>query len=286
MFLAACSPQSTTIPTGTPTMLAATPASPVPSIQSTSLAPTASPTVLIQPTPTQPPPPLVNLFNRYLGKDTHRQPELVTTPPGTIIPISSADGYDHSYIAIFLGGKQVNGEEIKGQPIMLTHLILLFNAAYQDVQASVAVLSSYRSYEDQQYLQQTGGEENGDNYLAQPGRSEHQLGTAVDLAWNAERLNFYLMDVYPKARDFYNWLKENAHLYGFVFSYPYKSNADQSTTNLLVPYVTEYKAEPWHLRYVGLDLAAKIYAARDDQGRSYLDPLSPLIPQQFFLPAP
>ncbi len=103
---------------------------------------------------------------------------------------------------------------------MLGHLIQLFNAAYQNVQASVAVLSSYRSYEDQEYLRQMGGEENDDNFLASPGRSEHQLGTAVDLAWNAERLNFYLMNVYPKAREFYNWLKENAHRLRFHLQLP------------------------------------------------------------------
>ena len=55
-------------------------------------------------------------------------------------------------------------------------------------------------------------------------------------------------------------------------------------TNLLAPYVTEYKAEPWHIRYVGPDLAQQIYAAHDPDGRNYLDPLSPLVPQQFLLP--
>jgi hypothetical protein len=263
-----------------------TPTPQISSIQPASPAPTTSPTPQILPSATPVPPPLINLYNRYLGKDLQRQPELVLTPPGSIIPIRDADGYEHSYIAIFLGGKQVNGEEIRGEPVMLGHLIQLFNAAYQNVQASVAVLSSYRSYEDQEYLRQMGGEENDDNFLALPGRSEHQLGTAVDLAWNAERLNFYLMNVYPKAREFYNWLKENAHLYGFIFSYPFKSTPDQSKTNLLEPYITEYKAEPWHLRYVGPELAEKIYAARDEQGRDYLDPLSNLIPQQFMQPAP
>ncbi len=178
----------------------------------------------------------------------------------------------------------MNGDEIRGDPQTLAHLIQLFNAAYKEVQASVAVLSSYRSFEDQEYLRQTGGEENDDNFLAPPGRSEHQLGTAVDLAWNAERLNFYLMNVYPKAREFYNWLKENAHKYGFIFSYPYKSTPDQSQTNVLEPFITEYKAEPWHLRYVGLDLAKKIFSARDAQGRGYLDPNSDLIPQLFLQP--
>ena len=286
VLLAACSPQSAPTPTGAETPFSATPTYPIPAVQPTLSPPTTSPTPQTIPSATPVPPPLINLYNRYLGKDTQRQSELILTPPGSIIPISDADNYNRSYIAILLDGKQVNGEEIRGEPVMLVHLIQLFDAAYQNIQASVAVLSSYRSYEDQEYLRQMGGAENDDNFLASPGRSEHQLGTAVDLAWNAERLNFYLMNVYPKAREFYNWLKENAHLHGFIFSYPFKSTPDQSTTNLLEPYITEYKAEPWHLRYVGLDLAAKIYAARDEQGRGYLDPLSNLIPQQFMQPAP
>lgn len=286
LLLTACGSLSSPAPLSSPLTPSAAPTIQASPAQTDSPTPAASPTPQSTLEPTPAPPPLVNLYNRYLGKDTQRQPELVITPPGTIVPISGVDGYSHSYVEIFLGGKQVNGEDIRGEQVMLVHLIQLFNAAYQDVQASVAVLSSYRSFEDQQYLQQTGGEENDDNYLAPPGRSEHQLGTAVDLAWNAERLNFYLMNVYPQARVFYNWLKENAHLYGFIFSYPFKSTPDQSTTNILVPYVTEYKAEPWHLRYVGLELAKKIFSARDDQGRDYLDPQSTLIPQQFMLPAP
>ena len=88
----------------------------------------------------------------------------------------------------------------------------------------------------------------------------------------------------PRARAFYNWLKASAQNYGFIFSYPYKSNADQSKNNLLEPYVTEYKAEPWHIRYVGVEMAQKIWSAQDSAGRNYLDPLSQLIPQQFLLP--
>ncbi len=166
---------------------------------------------------------------------------------------------------------------------MLEHLIRLYNDAFKAGHTVQTVLSSYRTYEEQVYLKQQEPAEN-DKFLAAPGRSEHHLGTAVDLAWQTERLNFNVMNVYPQARLFYNFLKDNAQHYGFIFSYPFKSTPNQSKTNLLEPYVTEYKAEPWHIRYVGIELAEKITAVRDDQGRNYLDPLSDLIPQQFLLP--
>jgi zinc D-Ala-D-Ala carboxypeptidase len=285
LLLAACSPLPAANPTplATATFASATttpPAAPSPSPSPrTSLSAAASP----RPSPTAAP--LVTLYNRYLGKDIQRQPELIKTPPVALISMQTANGYAKSYFQIFLNGKQVNGDDIRGDPTALAHLIVLYKDAFAAGFTSQAILSSYRSYDEQVYLQQTGGAES-DKFLAEPGRSEHHLGTAVDLAWNAERLNFAVMNAYPQARAFYNWLKANAQRYGFIFSYPFKSNADQSKTNLLEPYVTEYKAEPWHLRYVGPDLAQQIYAALDPEGRNYLDPLSPLVPQQFLLPSP
>lgn len=283
LLLAACSSAPAAAPLS-PAAASATPAVvPVtPSPQAAAL-PSPTPTPTLAPAPTLTPTPAISVYNRYLGKDEKRQPDLIKTPLGSIIAVSSAAGYAKSALAAAWEGKQVNGDPIRGDPIMLEHLIQLFNDASQAGHRSATVLSSYRSYEEQVYLKQQDTAEN-EKYLAAPGRSEHQLGTAVDLAWQTERLNFNVMNVYPPARAFYNYLKENAQRYGFIFSYPFKSNANQSKTNILEPYVTEYKAEPWHLRYVGIELAEKIFAARDEQGRNYLDPLSPLLPQQFLLP--
>jgi zinc D-Ala-D-Ala carboxypeptidase len=284
LLLAACSPSPAAI--ASPPIVATLSSAPTapPAAPSPSPSPRPSPSPTASPQPSTTAAPLVTLYNRYLGKDTQRQPELIKTPPISLIPMHTANGYANSYFQIFLNGKQVNGDDIRGDPTALAQLIILFKDAFAAGFTSQAILSSYRSYDEQVYLQQTGGAES-DKFLAEPGRSEHHLGTAVDLAWNAERLNFAVMNAYPQARAFYNWLKANAQRYGFIFSYPFKSNADQSKTNLLEPYVTEYKAEPWHLRYVGPDLAQQIYAALDPDGRNYLDPLSPLVPQQFLLPS-
>ncbi len=279
LVLAACTTPAVSTP-----VVPATLVTPPPAAEATvTLMPSAS----ISPTPQPSATPRLTLpvtvYNRYVGKDPTRQPDLIKTPPANLIPVRSAEGYAHSYIAIFLNGKMVNGEDIRGDPQMLAALLQLFNAAYKAQHTAQTVLSSYRSYDEQIYLRTQKSEEN-DNFLAPPGRSEHHLGTAVDLAWQTERLNFYLMNIYPRARSFYNWLKENAQHYGFIFSYPYKATPDQTKDNLLEPYITEYKAEPWHIRYVGRELAEKIYNVRDPQGRNYLDPQSNLVPQQFLLP--
>ena len=282
-LLAGCSGAQPASPTPGPTVPLPAPVVPVLPQRSPPPAPTDLPTLTPLPSTTATPTVPVTLYNRYMGKDATRQPELLKTPISTIVPIHSVSGYTHSYIAIFLEGKQVNGVDIQGDAQALEHLLQLFNAAYQAQHTTETVLSSYRSYTEQLYLGQQDAEENG-AAVAEPGRSEHHLGTAVDLAWQTDRLNFYIMNLDPRARAFYNWLKASAQNYGFIFSYPYKSNADSSKNNLLAPYVTEYKAEPWHIRYVGVDLAQKIWSTQDAQGRNYLDPLSLLIPQQFLLP--
>ena len=282
-LLAACAPQPSSVPPMLPSQAPAASATFARPTLPATPNPTPTPTPAPIPTSTPTPTPSVTLYNRYIGKNTDRQPDLIKTPLGPIIPISSAAGYTESYFANNLAGNQVNGDPIRGDPIMLRQLILLFDDASTAGYTSETILSSYRSYEEQIYLKQQDSAEN-DKFLAAPGRSEHHLGTAVDLAWQTERLTFNVMNVYPRARAFYNYLKENVQRYGFIFSYPFKSSADQSKTNLLEPYFTEYKAEPWHIRYVGIELAEKIAAVRDEQGRSYLDPLSDLTPQQFMLP--
>lgn len=46
----------------------------------------------------------------------------------------------------------------------------------------------------------------------------------------------------------FDWIKNNAHKYGFILRYPEGKE-----------YLTGYKYEPWHYRYVGVDVATYIY---------------------------
>lgn len=102
--------------------------------------------------------------------------------------------------------------------------------------------SAYRSYRQQSdtfnaFATQLGAEAAA-RRAAMPGHSEHQLGTAVDFARSAGA---------------YDWLAANASAYGFVASY---ARGDSC-----------YEFEPWHYRYVGIDLAARVAAS----GRSLHD---------------
>lgn len=91
-----------------------------------------------------------------------------------------------------------------------------------------------------------------ENWVAQPGTSEHELGLAVDI--NADKTRCDNETVYA-------WLAEHAYQYGFILRYP----ADKED-------VTGIACEPWHYRYVGEEAAL----AMTEQGlclEEYLDTL-------------
>lgn len=107
------------------------------------------------------------------------------------------------------------------------------------------VASAYRSFSTQSTLKNSytvlyGSGAN--RFSADQGYSEHQLGTAVD--FTTENLGA-VFSSFGSDQGF-EWLKKNAYKYGFILSYP--------------PDNAYYKFEPWHWRYVGVPLAAKLHA--------------------------
>lgn len=114
------------------------------------------------------------------------------------------------------------------------------------------VASAFRSFSTQSSLKNSyrityGSGANA--FSADQGYSEHQLGTAVDFTTKKIGAVF---SGFGKETE-YQWLLENAHRYGFILSYPAGN--------------TFYKHEPWHWRYVGVELATKLY----DEGQNFYD---------------
>lgn len=125
----------------------------------------------------------------------------------------------------------------------------LFTAAKQNNIILYGV-SGYRSYQTQKSLfayftKRDGSEEKANQISARPGESEHQTGLAMDVS--SQSVNFGLVENFGDTKE-YAWLKDNAHKYGFVVRYPKGKET-----------ITEYSYEPWHIRYVGKDLATKLY---------------------------
>jgi D-alanyl-D-alanine carboxypeptidase len=140
----------------------------------------------------------------------------------------------------------------------------------------VDVVSEFRSYRDQievyNRMVSEEGQERADQVIARPGHSEHQLGTTFDLAWAGLPVEF--LD--PRNEQLWDFLQNHAHEYGFVISFPLKNIGEWPYDNRWYPVITEFRWEPWHIRYVGVELATIIYQA------GYLDPNSDVLPQQFY----
>jgi zinc D-Ala-D-Ala carboxypeptidase len=123
----------------------------------------------------------------------------------------------------------------------------LFKAAEKDGIDLVAV-SGYRSYERQQATYQSAlqrkGMANTSKYNARPGHSEHQTGLAMDVS--SSIVNYQLIESFGETKAG-RWLAEHAAEHGFIIRYP-KGKED----------VTGYAYEPWHIRYVGKELAKEL----------------------------
>lgn len=110
-------------------------------------------------------------------------------------------------------------------------------------------ISGYRSYDRQKDIYDSNvaarGEEETNRYSAMPGHSEHQTGLAMDVS--TPSILFHLDSGFAATPEG-KWLAENAYRYGFIIRYP------EDKTD-----ITGYAYEPWHIRYVGISLAAKLH---------------------------
>ena len=102
-------------------------------------------------------------------------------------------------------------------------------------------VSAYRSYNTQDILYneyvKNHGKDAADTFSARPGYSEHQTGLTTDINTSSSKANF------ENSKE-YDWLINNSYKYGFILRYPKDKE-----------YLTGYKYEPWHYRYVGEDVA-------------------------------
>jgi LAS superfamily LD-carboxypeptidase LdcB len=127
-------------------------------------------------------------------------------------------------------------------------LTAMFQAAERDG-VYLGITSGYRKPEIQKYLYDFWFKVMGPfafNAIAKPGTSEHQLGTTFD--FTDASIGYAGSNNRFGSSDGGKWLAANAHKYGFTMSYP-KSKEK----------VTGYKYEPWHWRFVGVDIATALY---------------------------
>ncbi len=124
----------------------------------------------------------------------------------------------------------------------------LFEAAAEDGHTLLG-RTGYRSFEAQESIfinfVNNNSYEEARTFSAKPGQSEHQTGLAMDIT--AASVGGRLTQDLGSTEEG-QWVGENAHKNGFIIRYPEGKE-----------HITGYIYEPWHLRYVGRDLATELY---------------------------
>ena len=121
----------------------------------------------------------------------------------------------------------------------------LVEAMWAETGLHLVNASPYRSYQTQKNLyaryRTQYSEATTDRFSARAGYSEHQTGLALDVIAPGGTLNGF------KNTQQFVWMRDNAHRFGFILRY-----GDG------MEYITGYKFEPWHYRYVGKEHAQYI----------------------------
>ena len=117
---------------------------------------------------------------------------------------------------------------------------------------TLCINSGYRSFNSQTLIHDAKvaqlGKTAGEKLAARPGYSEHQTGLAIDISTTQLGCRIGSFGASKASK----WIAANAWQYGFIVRYP--SNSKTA--------ITGYVWEPWHLRFVGLELAADMQAKK------------------------
>ena len=124
---------------------------------------------------------------------------------------------------------------------------MLLAAKEDNPDLKIWIQSGYRSYNYQVRLYndyvRSDGKVAADTYSSRPGYSEHQTGLSFDLNSVSDEFTNTPEGI---------WINNNCYKFGFIIRFPLNKEN-----------YTGYKYESWHLRYVGEELAAKLYNGGD-----------------------
>ncbi len=130
-------------------------------------------------------------------------------------------------------------EHQRAQSAVVEAFMVMQQACREQTDAQLMVNSAYRSYQDQigTYKRNPKG------YAARAGSSEHQTGFAIDVTSRQHPMRW----PFDKSKEGI-WMREHCHEYGFILRYPEKQS-----------HLFGFAYEPWHLRYVGKEVAKRIH---------------------------
>lgn len=112
----------------------------------------------------------------------------------------------------------------------------------------IDIAGAYRSLERQENIflefMKKYGLDYAEEVVAMPGTSEHHAGLAIDIIINIDGNWIVENDELIKEEEIFKKIHSSLKYFGFILRYP-KGKED----------ITGYPYEPWHIRYVGIDVA-------------------------------
>ena len=161
------------------------------------------------------------LVNKYFKLEENFIPNYLSTVP---------DGY-------------AGNDDIQASKLAIDAFVEMADAAKKEG-LGIVINSGYRSFQDQIDIRDTYQKLYGTNYVkryvAEPGHSEHQTGLSFDVGSTSS-------NVFANSKE-YQWMLDNAYKYGFILRFSKKGE-----------YITGFREEPWHYRFVGKTAASYIH---------------------------
>ncbi len=150
-----------------------------------------------------------------------------------------------------INARNSNGRQFQVEVVALQHFEALREKLFEQG-IDIELDSTYRSVQRQEELweefKRMYGEEYCKKYVAVPGFSEHHTGLAIDVCLIKDGRIIDDNDEMISEVETFSKVHEKLADYGFILRYP-KGKED----------ITGYSYEPWHLRYVGEEVAKYIY---------------------------
>lgn len=172
---------------------------------------------------------------------------IINNPDTIDVLVNKNNKLKHNYIPknLKILNKKFSSKKIYLREEAKTNFEKMCNEALKNNLTLIGI-SGYRSYKYQKKLYDDYVKLKGVEYAnmcsAKAGHSEHQTGLAIDISDSS--LDY---DSFGYTKEFL-WVKCNSYKYGFILRYPYDKTD-----------ITGFKYEPWHIRYVGKDIAKYIY---------------------------
>jgi len=213
-----------------------------PTVSPTPVAPSRTPVASPSPTPTPSPTATPTFDKSAFSLD---DPTSIWVVVNKLRPLAPAD-YEPNRVPVPV--------PFANEPFMRQDasdaVVSMFAAFTAETGLQMQSQSAYRSYSSQENVYAgwvaTYGQAGADLTSARPGHSEHQTGLAMDVSALPANcsLDACFADT-PQGQ----WLAANGWRFGFIVRYPANKTP-----------VTGFEYEPWHMRYVGVDLSTEMHA--------------------------